>query len=180
MMNDHPKGGPDRRQVLLGGAATALALGLPAGAMAQDAPKQGGHLRLGLTSGNTADQGDPATWGTSALVNLGLWGAVYNNLTEIGRTGRPSPSSPRRSSRRRTPKPGHSSCARGDVPRRQDARCDDVVASINHHRGPDTKSAAKAIVGAITEIKADGKDTVIVTLQSGSADFPTLCTDYIW
>lgn len=30
----------------------------------------------------------------------------------------------------------------------------------------------------ITEIKADDKETVIITLQNGSADFPTLCTDY--
>ncbi|HAE01923.1 MAG TPA: peptide ABC transporter substrate-binding protein, partial [Rhodospirillaceae bacterium] len=52
----------------------------------------------------------------------------------------------------------------------------DVVDSINHHRG-ESDSAAKGIVSAITDIKADG-DTVIFTLSGGSADFPFLMSDY--
>jgi peptide/nickel transport system substrate-binding protein len=171
--------GPNRRQVLLGGAATALALGLGSGAHAQATPKQGGRLRLGLTSGNTADENDPATWGTSALVNLGLWGAVYNNLTEIGPDGQlvselaesiePSSDATSWAFKLRKGVTFHNG---------KTLDADDVAASLNHHRGPGSKSAAKAIVDTIADIKADGKDTVIITLKSGSADFPTLCTDY--
>ncbi|MEZ5775271.1 MAG: ABC transporter substrate-binding protein [Hyphomicrobiaceae bacterium] len=47
---------------------------------------------------------------------------------------------------------------------------DDVVASINMHRGPDTKSGSKAGLQIVDDIKADG-DNVIFTLKSGSADF---------
>src|SRR5258705_13836355 len=71
-----------RRDVLIGGAASAFALGV--GGEAQAQPKSGGKFRLGAVNGNTGDSHDPATWGTSALINLGLWGAVYNNLFEIG------------------------------------------------------------------------------------------------
>src|SRR5258705_7316546 len=71
-----------RRDVLIGGAASAFALGVGGEALAQ--PKTGGRFRLGAVNGNTGDSHDPATWGTSALINLGLWGAVYNNLLEIG------------------------------------------------------------------------------------------------
>ncbi|MCH7794611.1 MAG: ABC transporter substrate-binding protein, partial [Proteobacteria bacterium] len=55
---------------------------------------------------------------------------------------------------------------------------EDVVASINHHRGEDTKSAAKPLVKPITDIKAEGKDTVVITLEGGSADFPFIISDY--
>ena len=55
---------------------------------------------------------------------------------------------------------------------------DDVVASINHHRGEQSKSAAKGVLAGISDIRADGKDKVVFTLSSGSADFPTAVTDY--
>jgi peptide/nickel transport system substrate-binding protein len=54
----------------------------------------------------------------------------------------------------------------------------DVVESMNHHRGEDSKSAAKGIVEPIEDVKADGPDTVIFTLKGGSADFPYLISDY--
>jgi peptide/nickel transport system substrate-binding protein len=55
---------------------------------------------------------------------------------------------------------------------------EDVIYSINHHRGEDSKSAAKGIVDPIADIKADGKDTVIFTLKGGNADFPYILSDY--
>ena len=54
---------------------------------------------------------------------------------------------------------------------------DDVVASINHHRGEDTKSAAKSILSGVVDLKADDKATVIITLDGGNADLPFLMTD---
>src|SRR5258708_8873112 len=87
MSTERAKHGLARCQVLLGGAATALALGLGAAAGAQVSPKSGGRLRLGLTHGNTADDHDPATGGPSALVDLRLVGAGDNHLTEISPHG---------------------------------------------------------------------------------------------
>ena len=55
---------------------------------------------------------------------------------------------------------------------------DDVVASFQHHMGPDSKSAAKSLLDPIESIKADGPETVVFTMKGASADFPYLVSDY--
>jgi peptide/nickel transport system substrate-binding protein len=54
----------------------------------------------------------------------------------------------------------------------------DVVYSLNQHRGEETKSAAASIVQNITDIRANGKDRVVVELAEGNADFAYLMSDY--
>jgi peptide/nickel transport system substrate-binding protein len=54
---------------------------------------------------------------------------------------------------------------------------EDVIYSINHHRGKDSKSAAKGIVDPIQDIMADGKHMVVFTLKEGNADFPYTVSD---
>ena len=54
---------------------------------------------------------------------------------------------------------------------------DDVVFSINHHRGKNSKSAAKSIVDPIDDIKIDDKYTVVFNLREGNADFPYIMSD---
>ncbi|MBT6612692.1 MAG: hypothetical protein HOB38_11355, partial [Deltaproteobacteria bacterium] len=49
---------------------------------------------------------------------------------------------------------------------------EDVIDSINLHRGEESKSAAKSLLEQVKDIKADGKDTVVIKLESGNADFP--------
>ena len=48
---------------------------------------------------------------------------------------------------------------------------EDVIHSINLHRGDDSKSPVNSLVKPIADLKADGKYTVVVTLESGNADF---------
>ena len=55
---------------------------------------------------------------------------------------------------------------------------EDVVDSINVHRGEESRSTGKGLVADVEDVKADGKDTVIFTLTSGSADFPFVLADY--
>jgi peptide/nickel transport system substrate-binding protein len=43
---------------------------------------------------------------------------------------------------------------------------------------PNSKSAAKSLLETVTDVKADGADTVIFTLSGGNADFPYLCSDF--
>jgi peptide/nickel transport system substrate-binding protein len=54
----------------------------------------------------------------------------------------------------------------------------DVVYSINHHRGKDSKSAAKSLLVGVADVKASGKHEVLITLESGNADLPTILSDY--
>jgi peptide/nickel transport system substrate-binding protein len=44
--------------------------------------------------------------------------------------------------------------------------------------GESSKSAVKSLLEPITAISADGPETVIFTLNAGSADFPYLVSDY--
>ncbi|MBI3706392.1 MAG: ABC transporter substrate-binding protein [Proteobacteria bacterium] len=172
-------GEPTRRQVLLGAAATGLALGLGNQALAQAAPKKGGRLRLGASQANTGDSHDPGTWGVSAIVNLGLSGAVYNNLTEIGPDNVLVPELAESLESSKDAKTWMVRLRKGvTFHNGKTLDADDVVASFNHHRGPASKSAVKGVLDAISDIKTDGKDGVVFTLASGSADFPYLVSDY--
>ncbi|MGI9413671.1 MAG: ABC transporter substrate-binding protein, partial [Hyphomicrobiales bacterium] len=141
-------------------------------------PKKGGHFRQALTGGGTSDVLDPAQTLDSYMINVSF-GQLRNNLTEIDPSGE----------------------LKGELAESWEASDDaatwrfklrqgvefhngktldanDVVASLNHHRGEDTKSAAKGIVKPITDVKADGKDVVVVVLDGGNADFPFLMNDY--
>lgn len=168
----------DRRQMLLAGAAVgAMAYGMGSTALAQQ-PKKGGKFRL-ASSGNAADNHDPATWGTSGMINVGLWGATYNNLTEMGADGKlvgelAESFEPSKDAKTWTFK------LRNGVTFSNGKTLDanDVVASLNHHRGANSKSAAKPLTDPIADVKADGRGVVVVTLAAGNADFPTLLTDY--
>src|SRR5690606_7798325 len=118
------------------------------------------------------------TWGSSAVINFGLWGAVYNNLMEIGPDNKLTPELAESVEASKDAKTWTFKLRPGvTFSNGKTLDADDVIASFNHHRGPQSKSAAKAIVDAITDIKADGKDRVVFTLANGSADFPTLVTD---
>jgi peptide/nickel transport system substrate-binding protein len=175
------KAGMSRREFI----RLAVAAGMSAAAagqlftdVARAQAKKGGLFRLGTGGVNTTDVHDPATWGTGALTNIGLWGAVYNNLTEVASDGRLASELAERF---------ETDDARTWVFRLRKGvtfhngkplEAADVVASFNHHRGPGTKSAAKAIVQPIEEVTADGKDAVVFKLTEANADFPYLCTDY--
>ena len=49
---------------------------------------------------------------------------------------------------------------------------DDVIMSIDRHRGEDSQSPTKVIAETITDMRKEGPNRVIFTLQEGNADFP--------
>ena len=164
------------RSMVAAGVAVPSALGMATQVMAS-VPKKGGHYRLGLGHGSTTDSLDPATYEngfTNNMVNT-----VFNHLTEVAPDG----------------------SLRGDMAESYEAdnggatwvfnlrkgvefhngkslHADDVVASINYHRGEDSKSAAKGLLSAVTDIRSDGANRVIVDLAEANADFPFVIGDY--
>ncbi len=168
----------DRREFLAGGSALALAAALPAGSAQAAAPKKGGHFRQAITGGGTSDVLDPAQTLDSYMINVNF-GQLRNNLTEIGSdnqlTGElaeswePSADAATWTFTLRKGIEFHNGKTLDST---------DVMESFNHHRGEDTKSAAKGIISPIEDIKVDGKDKVIFTLTGGNADFPFLVSDY--
>jgi len=175
------QGAVDRRQFMgyaaALGVSTAIATSLYSGSSLAASPKKGGHFKIGMGQGSTTDSLDPATTlhtGTQ-IVNH----AVYNYLTEVNNEGKlvgelaaswdASPDAKTWNLKLQKGVTFHNGKSFGP---------EDVIASINHHRGKDSKSAAKPIVDPIVDIVADGKDGVKVTLKGGNADFPFLMSDY--
>jgi peptide/nickel transport system substrate-binding protein len=170
-MTHHPPA-PSRRSLL--GAAAALALAPPVRAAT---PKRGGHLRLGLAGGSTADTLDPQPWGDTFMVTVGF--ATRGNLTEIAADG---------SLRGEIAESweGTDGAKRWVFKLRngvtfsngKNVTAEDVIASLNLHRGDASRSGAKGIFTPVTDIRADGPQAVVITLSSGNVDFPAALTDH--
>lgn len=176
-MTTKTNNGISRRGLLRGATAMgAAALILPAGMRAASAaPKKGGVLRVGMGHGSTSDSLDPGTW-DNAYSQLFAY-SRHNYLTEIDADGQLAPelatewSSP--DAQVWTFK------IRDGVTFHSGKTLDagDVIASLNHHRGEDSESAAKPIVSQITDMAADGM-AVVITLEAPNADFPFIISDY--
>ncbi|MDJ0683914.1 MAG: ABC transporter substrate-binding protein [Alphaproteobacteria bacterium] len=172
--------GWSRRGFLGGAAAGGAALaGLPAlGSQAQAAtPKKGGHLRVGIGHGSTTDSLDPGTFENDFTIGLGY--TIHNHLAEINADGdlvgeiaeswEASDDASVWTFKLRSGVEFHNG---------KSVTAEDVIASVNHHRGEDTTSAVAALLAPITDIKADGSDRIVVELEAGNADFPFNIADY--
>lgn len=169
--------GISRRGFLAGAAATGFGLGtglFPGRAFA--APKRGGHMRAGLADGATTNNLDPTAFDDSFMVVVS--NSIRDHLVDIGPANALLPglaesweSSPDAKVWRFRLRNGVTFSDGKSL------SAEDVIASINAHRGEDTKSAAKSLFIAVTDVKADG-DTVVFELESGNSDFPYLLTDY--
>ncbi len=171
-----------RRQFLRRTAAMGLAAALsPAvfpAAAAAEAPRKGGRLRLGLAGGSTTDSLDPATI-TDMMMQVINQGQIRNTLVEIDHEGQPIPELAESWEASPDAKTWAFQLRKGvEFHNGKTMEAADVVYSINHHRGEDTKSAAKGIIEAIEDVRADGKHTVVFTLGGGNADFPFILSDY--
>ena len=171
-------GGVSRRGVLkgasaIGGAALISSMGAR---KAQAQPTRGGTLRVAQAHGSTTDSMDPGSWENDFTI---LQAHTRNNyLTEIAPDGSLIPelaesweASADAATWTFTIRSGvqfHS----GHI-----LTAEDVVASLRHHMGEDSTSAAAPIVAPITDMRVDGMN-VIFTLASGNADFPFVLADY--
>jgi peptide/nickel transport system substrate-binding protein len=114
-------------------------------------PKKGGALRLGLGHGATTDSLDPGTYPDQFTGTLG-WGSLGNALTEVDAKGNITPDL----AESFEPMDGAKTWAfkirkgitfhngKGVSPA-------DVVESMRHHMGKDSKSAAKSALAGVTD-----------------------------
>ena len=169
-----------RREFLVG--ATALGLTLPAASVmwstAQAAtPKKGGHMRAGMIGGNTSDSVDPTTFIDTVMIAFGR--ACRDSLVEVGQDNSAQPGLAESWEASDDAITWRFKLRSGvEFSNGKSLTMEDVIASINAHRGEDSKSGAKGVFAGITDVTADGKDTIVITLSGGNADFPFLMTDY--
>lgn len=169
----------DRRQFIM--SALAAGIVLPSAmSMASDAmaatPKKGGDVKFGSGFGSTTDSMDPGTYENSFMTFTGF---MYGNcLTVISASGKLEPelaesieASDDATMWTFKLRPGvtfHNG---------KELSGEDVVATYQYHMGEDSKSAAKGLLSAVTDIKADGLN-VTFTLSGPNADFPYVVSDY--
>src|SRR5260370_3308986 len=77
----------DRRELMAGAAALGLAFGFRP-AFADDTPKKGGTLKLGMEGGTASDSLDPRTYADSIPISYG-W-QIWNGLVEVDAKGDPA------------------------------------------------------------------------------------------
>ena len=53
----------------------------------------------------------------------------------------------------------------------------DMMASVNYHRGDDSKSSIKGQLAEIADVRADG-DYLVIELEGPNSDFPVMLSDY--
>ena len=162
----------------------ATAAGLAAGAAgslwtgaAKAQPQRGGTFRWGIHDGNTSDTHDPGTYVTRQMIYLAHQYRSYLTLIEpdnslgpdLATSWEATPDATEWTFELNPDASFHSG---------KPVTANDVIASLNHHRGDDSTSAAKALLADVTDIRADGDHTVVVTLARGIADLPWLMTDY--
>ncbi|UCH42097.1 MAG: ABC transporter substrate-binding protein [Gammaproteobacteria bacterium] len=141
-------------------------------------PKKGGRLRVGLTGGATTDTMDPGQILDLYMIHL-QFGQLRNSLTEVAANGELAPELAESWEASPDAKTWHFKIRKGvEFHNGKSLTSEDVVASINHHLGEESKSAAKGIMAGVVSVKADGKHAVTVELSGGDADFPFLLTDY--
>ncbi|WP_323011036.1 ABC transporter substrate-binding protein [Paracoccus sp. (in: a-proteobacteria)] len=166
----------NRRSLLLGGGALAVAssLGLrPSPLMAQAAPRKGGTFRVAIADFDIADTLDPQLNETRFTMHVQY--QLRNALIEVGPGGTLIPELA-------TEWGANDDLTEWTFKLRQGVEfhngktldANDVVFSINLHRGPDTVSETRALMLQITDVQAVAPDEVKVTLEAPNASFPAL------
>ncbi|MDH3598662.1 MAG: ABC transporter substrate-binding protein [Candidatus Tectomicrobia bacterium] len=151
---------------------------LPTSQAWAETPKKGGRLRLGVAGGSTTDSLDPATITDTMAMNLSF-GQLRNNLVEVNAKSEPIPELAESWDASADAATWTFKLRKGvEFHNGKTLDAEDVVASFDHHRGEDSKSAAKSLLESVKAIRADGKDTVVFELTAGNADFPFITSDY--
>jgi len=171
-----------RRNLLKSAGGILLASSLPyASAFAAEQakaskPKKGGHLVLGIDNASTTDRIDPASY--VEIYGYVVGAQIFNTLIEIseGDSLRPSLAEswePRKGATEWVFKLRKGVQFHNGKP----LTVKDVIYSLNHHRGANSKSAAKVYLDTVVDLKESAPNELTVVLSEGNADFPYLLTD---
>ncbi|MBS37385.1 MAG: ABC transporter substrate-binding protein [Thiotrichales bacterium] len=182
MKADYEDGGLNRRQFLQGlmavGLSATAATAIVAGSRDVRAmtPKKGGRIRVGWSTHGPTDTLDPILFteglaysrGRAHLNNLVQFNDDLSVRPELAENIDVSADASEFTFELRKGVTWHDG---------KDFTADDVVYSMNRHRGDDSVSKAKTLVGMVSEWKKVDNHTVKAILSSPNADLlPTLAT----
>lgn len=162
----------------LAAGVSVSALSLAADKVYAATPKKGGHLRVARGHGATTDILDPGQIESGFTIGMSL-GGYQGYMTQIGGAGDLQPSLAESWEASTDAKTWTFKLRDGmEFHNGRNVTANDVIASINHHKGEGNTSAAGPLVSAVTEMKADGDTVVVFELEAGNADFPFILSDY--
>ena len=181
LARDARRGRLSRRRFMQGalalGASVSSASALWASKVAAQTPKRGGLYRVGCHDGNTGDSLDPAS--TEGVYMIQLNHAIRSWLTQITNEDALGPDIAESWEASDDATEWRFRLARGaEFHDGKPFTAEDAAASLNHHRGEESKSAAKALFEDVEEIRAEDPHTLYIRLSAGNADLPYLLTDY--
>ena len=166
------------RAMVAGGMMSMTGAGLLAAsgaALAQDKPKQGGHIRVATQTASAADTLDPAK--ASVATDYVRLNMIYNGLTEydahLGAQMALAQSLETKDAtvwvaKLRSGVQFHDGKALAPA---------DVVYSLLRHKDPAVGSKVKTLADQFQEVKATGPNEVTITLQGANADLPVILAD---
>ncbi len=141
-------------------------------------PKKGGTLRMGIKGGNTSDSFDGRTHSDSFMINM-AHGCVFDCMTEIAADGSLKGELAESWEASADAKTWTFNLRQGvTFHNGKDFTADDVIETFALHVGENSKSPAKPIIAAITEMKKLTDHQIQFQLDAGNADFPFLLSDY--
>lgn len=144
---------------------------------ATETPKRGGRIRVGGQSTSVKDTLDPARFNNSTDYSRGF--TFYNGLTRLDDKAQAQPELAKSFESNADATQWVFNLREGVTfhdGKAMDA--DDVVYSILRHKDPSVGSNAKSLADLISEVKADGKNTVIFKLNGPNGDLPILLGTY--
>jgi peptide/nickel transport system substrate-binding protein len=163
-------GSINRREFLGRAAVLGISAALATRAIAQT-PRRGGHLIVALDDAATGDSLDPARYVGVYMNNVG--GQIHDTLLEVDEQAKLGASLAESWDARVGGSQWVFKLRKGvTFHNGKELTAPDAVYSINHHREPNAKSPAKALLAPVTDIKATGKHEVTIVLESAYADLP--------
>jgi peptide/nickel transport system substrate-binding protein len=171
----------DRREFIKRAGALGLAAPFATSLLSQSVhaatPKRGGRFVMGSAHGSTTDSLDPGSHENGFMTNTVF--AYANHLFETDNTGKLVPELAESFEANKDATKWVIKLRKGvEFHNGKSMTADDVISSLNHHRGEDSKSAGKSLLDPITEMKKTGTHEVTFTLSAGNADFPVILSDY--
>lgn len=171
------KPGLSRRQFMQKAAAFGLSMSAASALWiggARATQNSGGHVVVGTASGETSDTLDLGT--TGGAHNGTVMASVRNKLVEQRVDGGLEPELATEWDASKAAGSWAFKLRKGvEFHNGKTLDAQDVVDSINIHRGPDSTSGGAAMMKIVTNVRADG-DTVIFDLSEPAVDFPLYLT----
>jgi len=165
------------RFAIAAGMSIPMASGLWTSEVSAATPKRGGTFRIAQHDGNTSDNHDPGKY--VSFADIALAHTFRSYLTQINpdqtlggdvaSEWSASPDAKNWTFKLNKRATFHSGAK---------VKASDVIASLNHHRGEKTTSAAAAFLTDVTDIVDNGDHSITIKLGSPNADLPWIMPDY--